>query len=297
MTGKKNKLDKPDKQDKKEKSGKKRKSDIPGRKEKTGKDNKSRKHEIKEKDGKSSKQGKNNKSGKDKKLRKHEKKAKTVSDSEHAQKHKTVKVAHQDARAMHRAPDPSLTDTGKADAEPLQDTTTASKRHLPVRLILAGSLIVLAGVWWGYQYSSTEPEVKKALPYKTGIAPMVQHKSQPGTATREQRSIRPPLPVPEKTMARSPDIAHTEKPEHSPATTPPVRHTYRPEQATKTENDPEAATAPQQASRPVAPQPQSRHRPQPYGQYQPYPGRGWPSWQGNYPQQPYYRQPGYLGSE
>jgi len=198
---------------------------------------------------------------------------------------------------MRRAPDPSLTDMGKADAEPLQNTTTASRRHLPVRLLLASSLIALAGVWWGYQYWSTEPEVKNALPYKTGIAPMVQHKSQPGTATREQRSIRPPLPVPEKTMARSPDIAHTENTEHSPATTPPVRHTYRPEQVTKTENEPETATAPQQASRPVAPQPQSRHRPQPYGQYQPYPGRGWPSWQGNYRQQPYYRQPGYLRSE
>ena len=287
MTGKKNKLDKPDKQDKKEK---------------TGKDNKSRKHEKKEKDGKSPKQGKNNKSGKDKKSRKPKKKAKTVSDSEHAQKHETVKeevakeagatasmatvkVAHQDARAMHRAPEPPLT------------TTTASRRHLPVRLILAGCLIALTGVWWGYQYWSTEPEVKKVLPHKTGIAPMAEHKSQPGTATREQHSIRPPLPVPEKTMTRSPDTAHTENIEHSPATTPPVRYTYRPEQATKTENDPETAAAPQQASRPVVRQPQSRHRPQPYGPYQRYPGRGWPSWHGNYPQQPYYRQPGYLESE
>lgn len=292
MAGKKNKLDK---QDKKGKRGKKIKSDKPGRKEKTGK---------------------NNKSGKDKKSRKYEKKVKTVSDSEHAQKHKTVKeavakeagatasmaavkIAHQDARAMRRVPEPSLTDTGKVDAEPLQDTTTALKRQLPVRLILAGTLIAVAGVWWGYQYWSTEPEVKKALPNKTGIAPMVQHKSQPGPAAREQRSIRPPVPVPEKTMARSPDMAHTEITEHSPATTPPVRHTYRPEQATQTENDPATATASQQASRPVVPQPQSRHRPQPYGQYQPYPGpgRGWPSWQGNYPQQPYYRRPGYMGSE
>ncbi len=228
---------------------------MTGKKNKTGKDKKSRKHEKKEKDGKSSKKGKNKKSGKDKKSRKHEKKAKTVSDSEHAQR---------------RAPEPALIDTAKAAAEPLQDTTSASKRHLPVHLILAGSLIVLTGVWWGYQYWSTEPEVKKALP---------------------------PLPVPEKTMARPPDIVHTENTEHSPATAPPPRYTYRPEQATKTENEPETATAPQQASRPVASQPQSRHRPQPYGQYQPYPGRGWPSWYGNYPQQPYYRQPGYLRSE